>query len=210
MNTRRSIITHHAGFTLIEVMAGMALIVMLIGSVYGVADGTLRLSTSLSNARTAEARVNHFTTVWRSSLENLGPTAKIFASTNSDGRELSIEGARGIFAWSRVVRTAAAVRLVFALSDHCLVVKHLKSSSNGELQTIGELTLLDGVRELSWQFYDAQSKAWSDDWTSTERLPTLMRLRCVLTDQPFPLEGTFWISGGAAKVAQTSTPVNQR
>jgi prepilin-type N-terminal cleavage/methylation domain-containing protein len=66
-----------SGFTLLEVIAALALISLIIGGVYGVADGALRLSTSMNKARMAEMRVTNFVNQWRDYLENVPPTIQL-------------------------------------------------------------------------------------------------------------------------------------
>ena len=195
-----------SAFTLIEVMAGMALLVCLIGSVYGIADGTLRLGTSLSTARVSDARVNHLFNQWRAGMENLGAGAKLTALNNGERQEILVEDARPLFAWNRAGRTAAATRLIYSESSAALTVQHLKRNERGasdDYLTVGELPLVEGVSRCTWEFYDAETKEWQDHWIIEERLPALMKVRCVFSGEPFPAEATFAIPGGAVKSDKT-------
>jgi prepilin-type N-terminal cleavage/methylation domain-containing protein len=53
------------GFTLLEVLAAMALITFVIGGVYGISGSAVELGRSMSEARIVDTRVTNFVAVWR-------------------------------------------------------------------------------------------------------------------------------------------------
>jgi prepilin-type N-terminal cleavage/methylation domain-containing protein len=62
-----------AAFTLLEVILAMALIGLILGGVYGVANATLQLGKSMNEARVAETRITNFVNQWRDYLETMPP-----------------------------------------------------------------------------------------------------------------------------------------
>ena len=132
-----------SGFTLLEVIAAMALIVFLIGGVYAVGSGSVALGASMNRARVFETRITSFASVWREYLETLPPNIGFSAKD----KKLLIENGTVPFAWTRAVRRADAVQ--FSL-DHTpgeegsiFVVRHLKrpkkAKAPGEYDLMAEL-----------------------------------------------------------------------
>lgn len=192
-----------AGFTLLEVIAAMALIMFLVGGVYGIADGTLRLSAAMSHARILEARLTSFTNQWRACLENLPPDAKLSSGEKSGAPCLLIENCGTPFAWSRAALAAAAVE--FALMDSgpagaSLVIRHLKrperATTGEDYVVIAELPLLEGLGAASWEFYDASADQWVAEWRDESRRPLFLKMKWTMMGGPASHEALFWIADG--------------
>ncbi len=192
------------GFTLLEVIAAMGLIMFLVGGVYGIADGTLQLSTSMSRARISEARTTNFTNQWRACLENLPPGTKLSSNKKSDKKEgarLLLENCGTPFAWSRNALAAAAVEFAVVRNDRgnaSLMVRHLKrperATTGDEYYTIAELPLLEDIKTCSWDFLDSSTKEWTAKWDDSSRLPLFMRMRWSLAEDTAEHESIFWMA----------------
>ncbi len=194
----------HSGFTLLEVIMAMGLIMFLVGGVYGIADGTLKLSTSMSRARISEARLTNFTNQWRACLENLPPGTKLTANRKegkSGEARLLLENCGTPFAWSRNALAAAAVEFAVVRvngGSAQLMVRHLKhperATTGDEYYTIAELPLLEDIKSCSWDFFDSSIKKWTTKWDDPSRLPLFMRMRWSLTDNATVHESIFWMA----------------
>lgn len=198
------------GFTLLEVIAGMALITLLIGGVYGIANGALQLGTTMSEARIKENRITRFTAQWRDYLETLPPgtvwTAPPGSAGSGSSGRLLIEGGSVPFAWQKAIRLADAVEFRVDRSDRtndlALYIRHLKrperATSADDYETMAEIALLEHVETLQWQFFDPteDNEGWFSTWDPEKRpLPPLyMRLKLSFTDDPGEHEFTFWIA----------------
>lgn len=198
-----------AGFTLLEVIAAMALIVFVIGGVYGLGASTMKLGASLSSSRIVETRITNFISAWREYLESLPPGIRFDASA----RGIFIENSQVPFAWNRASRRADAVE--FTLGEKSaqggdFTVRHLKRPqqpvSPDEFKLISELPILEGLRECGWQFYEPLEKKWLSDWDSKKlpQPPLFMRLKFAFIGDPRSFEHTFWISGGFVTPANPS------
>lgn len=189
-----------AGFTLLEVIAAMALIVFLIGGVYSVGSGSVALGASMNRSRIAETRVTSFVSVWREYLETLPPGIRFSAKD----RTLLIENGTVPFAWTRAVRRADAVE--FSL-DHKrgsegsdFVVRHLKRpqkpTTPDEYALVAELPILEGLRACDWQFYEPTDKKWLGEWDPKKHAqpPLFMRLHFGFAGDPREFEYTFWVA----------------
>ena len=200
-----------SGFTLIEVIAGMALMMTVIGGVYGIASGALGLGKTMASSRIHEARLMNFVSAWREYLETLPPNTRITVGEKPSrkfGRgSILFENGSVPFAWSREVRLAPAVefKLVHSKTDRnasTLFVCHLRTperaTSPDDYELIAELPLIEGLREFTWQFYNAEKKKWVTLWEDQPAPPLFMRLRFSFAHEPRDkaYEYVFWFSGG--------------
>ena len=196
------------GFTLLEVIAALALISLIIGGVYGVADGALKLSTSMSQARTAELRVSNFVHQWRDWLESVPPTIRLSSGLEKVKRgaagTLLVEGGPAPFAWAPSVQRADAVEFATVRGTEpktlTLLVRHLKRLEKptvmDDYEEIAELPLLTGLREFKTSFYDSMEKRWYTSWDGRkrEKPPLFMRIQFSFLKDPREHEATFWVA----------------
>lgn len=205
-------------FTLLEVILAMALIGLILGGVYGVANATLQLGKSMSDSRIAETRITNFLNQWRDYLETMPPGIQLSAGVEKVARgssgNLFIVGGHMPFTWDRRLKLADAVEFGVVRNkgskDLCLVVRHLKrpakARSPDDFETMAELPILEGLKQMQWQFYEPVEKRWHTSWDPKKRPqpPLFMRLRFSFTADPREHEHTFWI---ANDLAQVSTPM---
>jgi prepilin-type N-terminal cleavage/methylation domain-containing protein len=197
------------GFTLIEVIAGMALMTFVVGGVYGIAHGAMELGKSMSDSRIHETRVTNFVTAWREYLETLPPGAKLTVGEKPSrkfGRgSLLIENGTVPFAWTQRVRLSPAVEFKLMRSGEKrdemeLHVIHLyrkeRPQSADDYKVIADLALLEGLRTFRWEFYDAQEEEWVTLWEDKATPPLFMRLHFGFAREPRDYEYVFWFGGG--------------
>jgi prepilin-type N-terminal cleavage/methylation domain-containing protein len=219
MFTRLTVPRSNAGFTLIEIIAAMAIMMTVIGGVYGVANGALSLGKTMSETRIHETRLMNFVSTWREYLETLPPNTRITVGEKPSrkfGRgSLLIENGTVPFAWTRDVKLCPAVEFKLVRSTQRkdasdLLVRHLRkperANSLDEYEVLAELPLLEGLREFTWEFYEVEKKRWVTLWEDRSGPPLFMRLRFSFAHEPRETryEYAFWISGGeASAVAPT-------
>ncbi len=203
------------GFTLLEVILAMALIGMILGGVYGVANATMQLGKSMSDARVAESRITNFLTQWRDYLETMPPGIQLTADAEKVARgasgNLFIAGGHMPFVWDRRLRLADAVEFGLVRNkgskDLSLVVRHLKRPAKArtpdQFDTIAELPILEGLKTMQWQFYEPVDKKWFTSWDPKKRPqpPLFMKLRFAFSADPREHEHTFWIANDLSQVS---------
>ncbi|WP_395752039.1 type II secretion system protein [Prosthecobacter sp.] len=211
---------HHAArsksaFTLIEVIMALALIGFVLSASYGVASGTMQIGKSMSNARVAETRISNFVSQWRDYMETMEPGIQLTADVEKVARgasgNLFIAGGRMPFAWERHLQLADGVEFGVVRNrerrDLSLVVRHLKVNpkSRGivEYETISELPILEGLKQMQWQFYEPEDKKWFSSWDPKKRPrpPLFMKLKFAFTSDPREHEYTFWIANDLAEAS---------
>lgn len=200
----------HAGFTLLEVLAAMALITFVIGGVYGISGSAVELGRSMSEARVIETRVTNFVSVWRDYLETMTPEARFSAGVEKTAHggpgAILIEGGAIPFAWHPLLRQAEAVEFRAQRDDTglALVVRHLRKPERpkqpGEYEVIAQMPLLDGLEKLSWQFYEPVDDQWFANWDPQKRpeAPLFMRMSFQLREDPRRHEHVFWLANDIA------------
>lgn len=198
------------GFTLLEVLAAMALITFVIGGVYGISGSAVELGRSMSEARIVDTRVTNFVAVWRDYFENLPPDIRFSAGlekvTRGGSGALLIEGGPMPFAWHAQLRQAEAVefRVEPGESGLSLVVRHLQKPERPvrpeDYEVIAELPLLEGLKSMTWQFYEATDDQWFANWDPKKRPepPLFVRVRFQLGEDPRRHEHVFWVANDLA------------
>ncbi|MDI1315544.1 hypothetical protein [Prosthecobacter sp.] len=201
----------------------MALIGFILSAVYGVANGALQLGKSMSTARVAETRISNFVMQWRDYMETMDPGIQLSAGLEKVARgasgNLFIAGGHMPFAWKRQLKLADAVEFGVVRNretkDLGLVVRHFKlnpkSRSQDEFNLIAELPILDGLKEMQWQFYEPVEKKWFTSWDPKKnpQPPLFMKLKFAFTADPRAHEYTFWIANDLAQVSVPQAPPPQ-
>ena len=70
------------------------------------------------------------------------------------------------------------------------------------------LRLMDGVQALEIGYYDTRLNGWVDRWTDPQALPNLVRLRVTTSGRPEPYEMILRVPGGGLTRVQTLAPPN--
>ena len=199
----------------------MAILMTVIGGVYGIANGAISLGKTMSETRIHEARLMNFVTTWREYLETLPPDTRISVGEKPSrkfGRgSLLFENGTVPFAWTRAVRLCPAVEFKLVKSrdrsqGSDLVIRHLRkperATSPEDYEVMAEMPLMEGLREFTWQFYDAEKKKWVTLWEDKPAPPLFMRLNLSFMTEPREkrYEYVFWFSGGN-QINEVGAPV---
>jgi hypothetical protein len=141
-------------------------------------------------------------------LENLLPGIRLSCglekAKRGAGGNLLIEGGQVPFVWSSRVRLADAVEFAIVRGKETgslqLNVRHLKRLEKPNAfdvySQIAELTLLDGLKEFRWEFYDTEKKRWFATWDADKHPapPSHMKLHFQFLKDPREYVFTYWIA----------------
>ena len=186
----------HGGFTLLEVIMGVALISLLFGGIYGIANASVDLGRSVSENRLKEMRASGLVNLLREGFESLPPGSKLDLPRRrgvpgSDGAIRVIDAA-GVWAWSGATGAADAVEIFpeAGEEDVDLVLAHLRVIGGGAIDAEGvefeefSRTRLVTLESFWWEFFDADSGGWVSDWENGKKRPRLVSVHFALPGDP--------------------------
>jgi type II secretory pathway pseudopilin PulG len=217
MKTGARPVSRAVGFTLIEVVCALAILIFLFGGVYGIANGALTLSRSSNEARTQELRLSNLDAMLRAAFEDLATSTQFQLEAVEDARQLTLMCEQGSCPLTWQNKGTPADRLALRLEPDPgkrgtkrLVIEHWQTLPSGQVQSIGKLPLLGGLSEVNWRLFDAQSDQWEDNWPLQKGRPLLAELTIATDNQPGPQRMVFWIPSyappQAAAAANSTVP----
>jgi hypothetical protein len=203
------------GFTLIEVIAAMGMLMLLVGGLYAIAAAAIDLSRSSQTIRLQEIKLTLFTALMRDGFDSAPRKAEFDLQPLPHGESgaLTLRNAHGLFSWNGAISGDTVAFVTEPDPDFKptgglekqkplrLVVKHWNAGS----QTAG-LPLLSGIRSVRWRLFDPEARQWFEVWRGGDKRPLFVELQFELIGDPGPRREVFWISnfeppaieGGAA------------
>lgn len=196
------------GFTLLEVILGLALIVLLIGGIYAIAAASLQMSNAVVENQAAEMHLHSFVNLLRRNIEGLPGNAKLRmeAPDTAGGvyhSEFVLEEYPLAFSWANV---AAGSRVVILATEkdplggirfrvRYLNEEEAEAYGSGSLHADDgiSLELLDGVKAVLWRFYDTQTEEWVEEWPNAAQRPSMIELNFEFFDGSEATRAVFWI-----------------
>ena len=210
------------GFTLIEVVMGLALITLLFGGIYGIANASIDLGKNVSDNRLRELRASGLINLFRDGLGSLPPGSKLelpsdLASENSN-TAITIIDAPGLWSWSSSTDSAdsASIRIEAAPSGGIdLMLDHARKpigtqptdteSDSSQWTTFASAKLIS-LDSFSLEFFDPRSESWTQEWpaSSTAR-PKLVALNFKIPGDPQPRRQIIKVAPATSENAQNNT-----
>jgi prepilin-type N-terminal cleavage/methylation domain-containing protein len=176
-------------FTLIEVIAAMAIIMLLVGGIYSIANGALQLSRNSAEARLADLRVSNLIELWRRQFENLPNQARLSTEPGTQSAWLKLDGTTGQLAWNPALTDADAMTFGIDDQQRLVLVQWRKS------QRLATVVLLPEIENLRWDFYDATESRWLlGEWPHSGRRPQLAAVTFQLGRDPGPQRHVFHVA----------------
>jgi prepilin-type N-terminal cleavage/methylation domain-containing protein len=197
------------GFTLIEVVVGLALMGMLAGGIFAVQRGAFSVATEVVQRETQTLKVHAFCELIRRNFEQVPGNAKVnlqfWGGAGSDLTEVAFTDYPLAFSWPGVAagaktvlfRTERSVGLGLQAAILYLDDEQSDAWSKGRLdesRLIGRLTLMDGVASLGWRFFNETTQEWELEWPVTNtRRPSFVEMALQFMDGEDPVRLVFWI-----------------
>ena len=201
------------GFTLIEVVCALALMIFLFGGIYGIANAVLTLSRSSKEARIAELRLNNLDSLFRTAFESLPSNATFELTLDGEGGRgaLTVHRAPGVLCWNSQFAVAGMISLRTEPDPRRrggsrLVIEHWRESVHGERRPLGELRLVDGLDFARWRLLDPQTGQWESLWFQRQGRPLLAELTFRPADSRDAQRMVFWIPPYRSMQPAASTP----
>lgn len=162
------------GFTLLEIILAMFVLVMLVAGIFAIVGGTTQLADEMERAHERDARVHSFAKFCERTLRNLPANAQVRMRLKQSGNhylsELALKNAP-----SPIGATGAngmtIIRTEQAPDGYLRVVLEMLSNEEAADRELdkGEavkqrLVLLEDVARCEWKFYNPISLEWESMW----------------------------------------------
>lgn len=162
------------GFTLLEIILAMFVLVLLVSGIFGIVGGTTQLTDEMSRAHERDARRHSFAEFCSRMLRNLPGGAQVRLRVKQEGNhylgEIGLKnapspigslGANGITLLRTEQMTDGYLRVILEMFSH-------DESAGGGLAnkeaTKQSIILLEGVAKCEWRFYNPLSREWEPVW----------------------------------------------
>lgn len=201
------------GFTLIEIVLGMAILGLIVSGIYAVAVGTVKLSNAVSESQNEEIRLHNFLRLLRRNFERMPGNAGITMlpiNGNPPETDIVFYNYPLAYYWPSVPAGSSRVVLMSKKSSRGSLDVGLlyldeeapedyRSSMGGISQQPGLwLNLLSDVMVFRWTFFDetlGDAGEWVELWEDPQKRPGIVRLELQFLGQGLDekVESIFWI-----------------
>ncbi len=201
------------GFTLLEIVLGMAILGLIVSGIYSVAVGTVKLSNAVSESQNEEIRLHNFLRLLRRNFERFPGNAGITmmeVNGNPPESDVVFYNYPLAFYWPSVPAGSSRVVLMSKRSSRGTLDVGLlyldeeadedyRASMGGISQMPGLwLNLLSDVSVFKWTFFDetlGDTGEWVEIWEDPQKRPGIVRLELLFYGQGLDerVESIFWI-----------------
>ena len=202
---------NNKGFSLLEVLIAMALVMLVMSGIFSIANGALSLGSAMSAASLREMRIANFENQFRYFLANA--TTRTRLNGSSQDSVLVAENIGVPFTWALRSRLADSVRFILKTTKNGqsnVLIEHLKRDPSrpekDPYELLGSVILLEGVRHWKWSFYDEKKEKWQDRWNAKDQAPLLVKLDFGLQSDARDFRYTFWVSKEGTSVVAKGIP----
>lgn len=187
------------GFTLLEVILAMAIMVLLAGAIYSISSAAIESTKETIVEQFTMRRLAGFLQITRNAFLNLPADGTIFLSNDSNNSipDLNFENATGLFG---IASLGGGILTLSAQpsSDGTRTFSVLRIPKNVEgadlnhfYQNASWVKLLPKVKKPHWSFF--YRGEWTDEWPRGSGRPQLVRLEMEVAGLQEPIESIFYV-----------------
>lgn len=205
-----SALASRGGFTLIEVLLGLALFGILTGGIFSVQRGAMEVSQEVTERQGKTMRMHSFCELLRRNFEALPGNAKVVllpvGGPQSGLSDVAFTDFPLAFTWPGVPAGSNSVIFRTARADSgvglqaSLIYLDEEQSADYEADKLDErkvlakLNLMEGILTLNWRFFNDSTQEWEEEWrrTQTQR-PSFVEMTLTYLDGQDPVRLVFWI-----------------
>lgn len=200
------------GFTLLELVLAIALMVILVGMIFGTAHTSLALGNTIVKTQNEEMLHQAFFEFLGRRLGSLPGNArfdlKVPENTTPYISDITLQNIPLSFSWGGASSTAQAIQLSTVKRRTTgyldIVLKYyeeeiLEDPSNPAPKSaqakkpIAEIVLLTDVRYFEWRVLDGRTMNWQYDWDQIGRLPLQLELIMAIGARGEEIRQIFWV-----------------
>jgi prepilin-type N-terminal cleavage/methylation domain-containing protein len=205
--------SHHRnrGFTLLELVLAMALMVILVGMIFGTAHTSLSLGNTIVKTQNEEMLHQAFFELLNRRFTSLPGNTRFDLKVSDSGTpyisDITLQNVPLSFTWGGQASTAQAVQLstVKKRSGFLDIVLRyyeeeiLENSASPVKKSaipkkpIAEIILLTDVAYFEWRVLDGRSMNWQYEWDQVGRLPLQLELIMSIGARGEEIRQVFWV-----------------
>lgn len=200
----------HTGFTLLELVVAMALMVIIVGMVFGTARTSLALGNAIVKSQNEEMLHQAFFELLGQRFSDLPGNTRFELKVDDSGShyisDITLQNVPLGFTWGGQERIAKAVQIstVKRRSGYLDIVLRffeneiLEGSASNFKSTLdekpfAEIVLLEDVAFFEWRVLDGRTLEWQYDWEIAGRLPLQLELTMAIGAQGEEMRQIFWL-----------------
>ncbi|MDA0812862.1 MAG: prepilin-type N-terminal cleavage/methylation domain-containing protein [Verrucomicrobia bacterium] len=197
---------YNEGFTLIEVVLGLALLALLIGGVFAVARGSLKVASEVTENQQYSMKIHSYLELLRRTFEGMpGNGQVLLRPLDARGSESEIAFIEYplAFAWSGIPAGSKAIVLRTVTTPNGWLesrIFYLDEEQSAEYindkrldESAPNLMIMDQMKMLQWRVYDQRNEEWVTEWDEQTARPSLIELNVQFLDGSNPVAVVFWI-----------------
>ena len=209
LSTKPTSNSSRSGFTLIEIVAAIALSMLILGGVFNVASACFGLSSTITEKNQTELHSAAFFDLLRRNFSAMPGNGKMTmelpggVGSSANYSEIVLQDYPLAFAWGGVAAGSERILLVSEKDPTGAVqvrIRYLneeqaEAHENGSLAEDDglSLVLIDGIKSIYWQFFDTNEEEWVEEWEEEERRPSLVELNVEFFGLSEKIRSVFWI-----------------
>ncbi len=162
------------GFTLLEIILSMFVLVLLVTGIFAIVGGTTQLADEMERAHERDARVHSFAQFCERTLRNLPSNAQVRMRLKQSGNhylgELALKNAPSPIGGAGA-NGMTIIRTDEAPDGYLRVVLEMLTNEEAAAKELGKgdaakqrLVLLENVAKCEWKFFNPQSLEWEPVW----------------------------------------------
>ncbi len=187
------------GFTLLEVILAVAIMSILIGSIFTITNSSILLSQSVVENQSDHRHQVALETYLETLFLNLPADASLDLRDGENGQQiLTIDNPGTYFPSMEGDRHAKQlIASIFKNRDGLLDLKTTWSSSlssdTNSTYSSQSITLVDQMTSFEWNIYSTTDKEWHPTWSSKLKRPSHIRVTYSSATSLDKLTRTYWI-----------------
>ncbi len=198
------------GFTLIEVLLGLALFGILTGGIFSVQRGAMEVSKEVTERQGKTMRMHSFCELLRRNFEALPGNAKVVllpvGGAQSGLSDVAFTDFPLAFTWPGVPAGSNSVIFRTARADSGVGLQasllyldeeqtaDYEADKLDERKVLAKLNLMEGILTLNWRFFNDSTQEWEVEWLRTQTLrPSFVEMTLTYLDGQDPVRLVFWI-----------------
>lgn len=208
----RSVNPRKGGFTLLELVIAIGLMVILVGMVFGTARSTLALGNAIVQTQNEEMLHQAFFELLDKRFSSLPGNTRFDLKVSDSGShylsDLTLQNVPLSFTWGGQARIAKAVQLstvkkrsgyldiVLRYYENEILEDSAATTKSGPIDNkpFAEIVLLSDVAFFEWRVLDGRSMEWQYDWDQQGRLPLQVELTMAIGAKGEEMRQIFWIA----------------